>query len=430
MPNPKETLQVSEYDRITNDRLLKDLTSLYVKDGKWSRFLKVQNSVAYFKHYVGTVRTEHFTVSILPKVWAKDDQIQESTLKNLLRILLYTYLTPSFFEPETLISPKSERNDLFELLIFFYSITLEKEMTQGMYRRYVRRDEISRYLRGKLNLSKQLNRLDKSLFEITDFRFSSDNELNRYFAYATSLFSRFTQDLRNLDLLESIELIFQSEAIESHTIPVPVSFNRLNDRFQIPYNYADLIIRHMRPEPGNGKQAMMMLFDMNILFQEFFVKFIKKNKLIIFPDCTVKIEPQYKNKNFIFNKSGALRLTIPDLWIEVQRENHKKTFILDTKYKIMQDLTIEESSENSDEDVYSITSHDLYQAFTYSELYKPNGTILVFPGKKNQLSQPYNFKKDGLLLWFCMLRLDFNKDVWEKELAEEFRGIFNKIASF
>jgi 5-methylcytosine-specific restriction endonuclease McrBC regulatory subunit McrC len=217
MPNPKETLQVSEYDRITNDRLLKDLTSLYVKDGKWSRFLKVQNSVAYFKHYVGTVRTEHFTVSILPKVWAKDDQIQESTLKNLLRILLYTYLTPSFFEPDTLISPKHERNDLFELLILFYSITLEKELTQGMYRRYIRRDERSRYLRGKLNLSKQLNRLDKSLFEITDFRFSSDNELNRYFAYATSLFSRFTQDLKNLDLLESIELIFQSEAIESHT---------------------------------------------------------------------------------------------------------------------------------------------------------------------------------------------------------------------
>jgi 5-methylcytosine-specific restriction endonuclease McrBC regulatory subunit McrC len=186
----------------------------------------------------------------------------------------------------------------------------------------------------------------------------------------------------------------------------------------------------MRPEPGNGKQAMMMLFDMNIVFQEFFVKFIKKNKLIIFPDCTVKIEPQYKNKNFIFNKSGALRLTIPDLWIEVQRENHKKTFILDTKYKIMQDLTIEESSENSDEDVFSITSADLYQTFTYSELYKPNGTILVFPGKKNQLSEPYNFKKDGLTLWFCMLRLDFNKDVWEKEMAEEFRGIFNKIASF
>ena len=429
MPSHRETVQVSEYDRITDDRLLKDLTSLYLKDKKWSRFLNVQNSHVYFKHYVGTVQTGHFTVSVLPKVWARDDQIQEDTLKNLLRILLYTYLIPPFFEPENLISPRYERNDLFELLILFYSITLEKELTQGMYRRYVRRDENSRYLRGKLNLAKELNRLDKSLFEITDFRFSADNEMNRYLAYATSLFSTFTQDSKNIDLLRSLELLFQSEAVVNHTLPVPVSFNRLNDRFQIPYNYADLIIKHMRPEPGNGRQAMMMLFDMNTVFQEFFVKFIKKNKSVIFPGCTVNIKPQYKNRNFIFNESGPLRLTIPDLWIEVQRETRKKTFILDMKYKIMQDITIEESSENSD-DVFRITSHDLYQTFTYSELYKPDGTLLVFPGGKNQLRGPYNFKKEGLLLWICMLRLDFNKDTWERELAKEFREVFNKIAGF
>ena len=125
-----------------------------------------------------------------------------------------------------------------------------------------------------------------------------------------------------------------------------------------------------------------------------------------------------------------MRFTIPDLWIEVQKENRKKTFILDMKYKIMQDITIEESSENSDDDVFMITSHDLYQTFTYSELYKPDGTVLVFPGGKNQLRGAYNFKEDGLLLWICLLRLDFNKDTWERELAKEFREVFNKIARF
>ena len=429
MPSPKDILQVSEYDHITNDRLLKELTSLYLKDEKWSKFLKVQNSFAYFKHYVGTVQTGQFTVSILPKVWAKDDQIREGTMKNLLRILLYTYLTPSLFNPETMISPRYERNDLFELLIMFYSITLEKELNQGMYRRYVRREEESRYLRGKLNLERQLNRLDKSVFDITDFRFSADNEMNRYFAYATNLFSTFTQDFRSLHLLTSIELLFQSEAVANHTLPIPVSFNRLNDRFQIPYNYADLIIKHLRPDPGNGKQAMMMLFDMNRVFQEFFVKFIKKNESAIFPEWAVRIEPQYENKNFIFNRSSALRFTIPDLWIEVQKEGVKKSFILDTKYKIIQDIKIEEGSEDPDDDVFKIAQSDLYQMFTYSDLYKANGTILVFPGGKTQISEPYNFKKDGLLLWVCMLRLDFNKDTWEKDLAEEFRKVFNEVAS-
>ena len=108
----------------------------------------------------------------------------------------------------------------------------------------------------------------------------------------------------------------------------------------------------------------------------------------------------------------------------------KKSFILDTKYKIIQDIIIEESSENSDDDVFNITSSDLYQVFTYSDLYRADGTILVFPGGKNQLSGPYNFKKDGLQFWVCMLRLDFNEDEWEKDLAKEFREVFNKVASF
>lgn len=429
MTGPKYTKLVAEYGRITDGQLLKELTSLYMKDEKMSKFLKVQNSAAYFKHYVGTVQTEHFTVSIFPKVWAKSDLIQNDTIKNLLRILLYTYLTSSLFKPETMISPQYEKNDLFELLILFYSKTLEKELNQGMFRRYVRRDEESRYLRGKLILEKQLNRPDKSVFDITDFRFSADNEMNRYFAYATNLFSTFTQDLRNLDLLTSIELLFQSELIANHTLPMNVSFNRLNDRFQIPYNYADLIIKHLRPEPGNGKRAMMMLFDMNTVFQEFFIKFIKKNKSVIFQDWEVMICSQYKHRNFIFNQSRALRYTIPDLWIEVKKENVIKRFILDMKYKIMRDIEIEETSEDSDDDIFRITQSDLYQMFTYSNLYEADGTILVFPGNKNQIGGPYNFKKDGAMLWVCMLRLDFSKDTWEKDLAEEFREkVFNEIA--
>lgn len=427
MKDRKQATLVTEYHRITDGQLLKELTNLYLKDEKMAKFLAVQNSVAYFKHYVGTVQTEHFAVSILPKIWAKDERIQENNMRNLLRMLLYTYLPPSLFDPEMLISPRYERNDLFELLILLYSITLEKELNQGMYRRYVSREEESRYLKGKLNLAKQLNRLDKSVFDITDFRFSADNEMNRYFAYATSLFSTFTQDFRNLDLLTSIELLFQSEAILNHTLPMNINFNRLNDRFQIPYNYANLIIKHMRPEPGNDKHAMMMLFDMNTVFQEFLVKFVKKNQSAIFPDCEVKIDSQHKRKNFIFEHSYALRFTIPDLWIEVKKENVKKTFIIDMKYKLMRDTRIDEKPERLD-DVFKITQSDLYQMFTYSNLYKADGTVLVFPGGENKLDGPYNFKKDGFLFWVLMLRLDFNKDTWEKELIEDLRSKFNELS--
>ena len=436
MIDTMHTKQVSEYDHIPDSELVKELTSLYLKDKKWSKFLTVRNTTAYFKHYVGTVQTEHYTISVLPKIWSKDETVQKVAMKNLLRLILYTYLTPSMFNPEVLVSPTYEKNDLFELLIMLYSITLENELNQGVYRRYVGISEESRYLRGKLNLERQLNRLDKSVFDITDFRFSADNEMNRYFSFATNLFSTLARDVRNQDLLNHIELIFKSEDIGNLNLPTNITFNRLNERFQIPYNYANQIIKHMIPESGNNKQAMMMLFDMNVVFQEFFVKFVKKNESVIFLDSKVKIKPQVRRRNFIFDESNPLRLTIPDLYIEVKKENVKKSFIFDTKYKLMDDIKIDEGRKDLD-NVFKITQSDLYQMFTYSKLYLTDGIILVFPGNKQQLpgnkqqlAGPYNFDKDGPILWIFMLPLDFTDDDWEKKLAEEFRKEFKKISNF
>lgn len=418
------TLNVSEYYRIRDSDQVEDLKKLYLNGSGWSKYLSIEGSTAHFRHYVGTVQTKNFRFSILPKIWTGDEA---EANKNLMRLLLYTYKTPSLFEPEVSISPKYENNDLFELLILFYSMTLEKQLNQGMYRRYVKRDEESRYLRGKLNLQRQLNRYDRSLFDITDFRFSADNEMNRHFAHATSIFSTYTRDIRSLDLLSSIETLFKSEGVQGQMLSSPLSFNRLNDRFQIPYNYADLILKHLNPEPGNEKQSMMMLFDMNIVFQEFFVRFIKRNKSTIFPGKFVKISPQYKRKNFIFNESGALRFTIPDLKIECRSGDVTKTFILDLKYKLMNSVKIENSPESSEDDIYGISSSDLYQMFTYSDLYDSDDTILIFPGSKNDISDPYKFKETGHKLWICMLHLDFNNDGWEKTLAVKFQTFFNRI---
>jgi 5-methylcytosine-specific restriction endonuclease McrBC regulatory subunit McrC len=93
----------------------------------------------------------------------------------------------------------------------------------------------------------------------------------------------------------------------------------------------------------------------------------------------------------------------------------------------MSDTRIDEKPERLD-DVFKITQSDLYQMFTYSNLYKADGTVLVFPGGENKLDGPYNFKKDGFLFWVLMLRLDFNKDTWEKELIEDLRSKFNELS--
>ena len=65
--------------------------------------------------------------------------------------------------------------------------------------------------------------------------------------------------------------------------------------------------------------------------------------------------------------------------------------------------------------------------FAYSELYKSRGTVLVFPGSGNRISDPYRFTEDGRLLWIYMLHLDLNTEGWEENLAVEFRDHFSAI---
>ncbi|AAT42612.1 hypothetical protein PTO0027 [Picrophilus oshimae DSM 9789] len=206
-----------------------------------------------------------------------------------------------------------------------------------------------------------------------------------------------------------------------------VSFNRLNERFEIPYNYAEMIMKNMRLDIGNDKRTMMMLFDMNMIFQNFFTIFIIRNRRKIFQGKTVRIIPQYSRRNFIFSDSHALRITKPDLYIEVEDINKKNIFILDMKYKLLQKADIEEYINDHIEDVYSVSQLDLYQMFTYSDLYGTDGTILVFPGRVGAISNPYMFKENGRILWICIIPLDFTGDSWEERLVECVKGFFDKI---
>ncbi|WP_048059390.1 McrC family protein [Picrophilus oshimae] len=419
-------VRVIEYNKIRDEKLVEDLKELYLKDDRLSKFIKIDRSGIYFKHYVGTIQTSRYRVSILPKIWG-EHLSDNDIIRNLFRLLIYTYQNPSLLKSETVLSIKSEKSDILEILIRLYANSLEDQLRKGLYKQYVRKDEETMYLKGRLNIKKQITHIDQSFFDVINYRFSADNGMNRYFAYATSLFSAFTNNYATIDLLNSIDVLLRSEGISNRMPFNTVSFNRLNERFEIPYNYAEMIMKNMRLDIGNDKRTMMMLFDMNMIFQNFFTIFIIRNRRKIFQGKTVRIIPQYSRRNFIFSDSHALRITKPDLYIEVEDINKKNIFILDMKYKLLQKADIEEYINDHIEDVYSVSQLDLYQMFTYSDLYGTDGTILVFPGRVGAISNPYMFKENGRILWICIIPLDFTGDSWEERLVECVKGFFDKI---
>ena len=95
--------------------------------------------------------------------------------------------------------------DLLELVIRLYATSLEDQLLFGVYKMYNRRQEESMFIRGKLDIGKQISRIDKSKFDVNYFKFTSDNDLNRFFIYSTGVFKKITRDIRNLEILSSIE---------------------------------------------------------------------------------------------------------------------------------------------------------------------------------------------------------------------------------
>ncbi len=391
----------------------------------YGRYMTASKTEFRFRHHVGILQTENFRIHVLPKIWKSDLRSKEYALSNLIRLLMYAFAPPRLNVPETAISEERSDLDLFDLVIRLYATSLEDQLSLGAYRRYTRTHEESRYLRGKLDIGKQTRKIDQSKFDIDYFRFSSDNDLNRFFAYATRVFRNLTHDILNSEILSSIESMLVSEEITPANPNARINFNRLNQRFEIPYTYARIILDSLLILPGNGRRAMMMLFDMNVVFERFFAKFIERNRETIFAGMDVE-EPsaQHSERNFIYNDNNRpLRITQPDLKVTAGGS----TYIFDTKYKILKAPDIVEDDGTTSDKITRISSWDLYQMFAYSELYKSRGTILVFPGSRNKISKPYRFTKDGRLLWIYMLHLDLNSEGWEEKLAVEFRDHFGKI---
>ncbi len=371
------------------------------------------------------MQTENHTIQVLPKIWKSDPRGEKHAESNLIKLLIYAFAPPRLNVPGTDISLERSDLGLFDLLIRLYTTSLEDQLSLGAYRRYTRKQEESRYLRGKLDIKKQTRNIDKSKFAIEYFRFSPDNDLNRFFAYATGIFRNLTRDVRNLEILSSIESMLVSEEIVPANPNARINFNRLNQRFEIPYTYARVVLDSLLILPGRGRKAMMMLFDMNVVFERFFARFIERNQEVIFAGMELEeLSPQYPERNFIYNrKARPLRLTQPDLRVTAGGS----TYIFDTKYKILKIPDIDGNDDSDADEINRISSGDLYQMFAYSELYNSLGTVLVFPGAENRVSDPYRFRKDGRLLWVYMLHLDLNEEGWEDKLAKEFKDHFREI---
>ncbi|MGC9123579.1 MAG: McrC family protein [Thermoplasmata archaeon] len=426
-------------------------------------YVTISKEYLKFKHYAGLLFTKDTIIEILPKIWGDEKKDIEKSRNNFILFFSYAFLKPEYFEKEAKwITEKKKYWNLLEFLIYFYSETLKREIEKGLYKKYFRIEDENKYLKGKINLKKQINKIDKSKFDISFFNYDANNTLNNFFGYCTELFLMRTKENENKRNLFLISYILQNEINRPYKYQFKDEiFNRLNERFEFSYDIAKLILNKKEPSIGiktSSPKTMMYLFDMNKIFEKFIFNFLNRNKEKIFPDFkkeTLNLKYQEEN-GFLyyidkdFNKKGPLRLLRPDIIFEgkpIKISGEKKDkikIIMDTKYKILKTLEIDKNDgDKEEEDIFKISSQDLYQIYTYAKSFnskdnKENinseNNILIFPiinsKSRVEVKGPYLFNKEGKeKLWIMGIDLSFSSEwnEWKEKLIESLNENFSNI---
>lgn len=164
---------------------------------------------------------------------------------------------------------------------------------------------------------------------------------------------------------------------------------------------AKLLLLRYHPDLSNGKNHVLaLMFDMNMLWEKFVFISLKKNQ---------EIQVFAQNKKYFWNPEGDQRRTIrPDIRIT----KGKKTFVFDTKWKILQDNRP--------------SVEDLRQMYTYHHYFHSDKVALVYPGDFTTISGKYVDAKDQKIdtkiecsLMFIPVFEDVRK--WQKEIGEMIR---------
>jgi len=438
--NQKEASNQEEVKNLLNNASKKSR-----RNGKQQKFYTIEGDDLKFKNYVGFLRIGNYQFEILPKIWKKgeNEEDKSETIENFTKFFVYGMLKPNESDRYFESGMKHKYTSFLNMLVHHYVISLERELKEGPYSEYVEIEEKGKFLRGRLDLNKQINSIDKSNFHVRYYNHSYDNHLNRNLLFATKYMKDNSLFPINETRLPYLINMFPEDISD---IPEWISkefhFNRLNERFQLPYNYADLIVNGNVFSHDKGRKYYSFLYDMNKLFEQFIANLIKRNSSTIFGSGLSRnnIRIQEGEKNFIYKNGGPTFFTIPDIFIELSSDDR---IIIDTKYQIMNGIEDNDDDEHGLVGRKKVKNPHLYQVYTYSKLYNANLAIIIYPlesSSQNEIEingikindindtpahpQKYTFEKDGTTEFkMCGISMDLSGDrkIWENRLVKNLR---------
>nr|WP_199068444.1 McrC family protein [Chromobacterium sp. ASV5] len=281
---------------------------------------------------------------------------------------------------------------LSEWVMRRFLLALEHLLKRGLRYDYQRIEEEQRFLRGQLDVAKQMRQPPgrQHFFQIRHDRFLPDRPENRLLQSALAVVRQTAQDADNWRLAHELAGLL-------HDLPascdVAADFHawrddRLMAHYQPIKPWCELILhRHMPKAVAGQYRGVSLLFPMERLFENHVARWLRGRLL---PGA--KLRSQIK-RHYLCSHDGQDMFQLqPDLLIE-QGSNK---WVLDTKWKRL--------NEGDRQGKYGLSQADFYQLFAYGQRYL-NGKgemALIYPAWRGFAAPLPAFEFDERLRLFAL----------------------------
>ncbi len=436
----KNTVTLFEFGYITNDRkanehdhiqVISDNAYLYLKgmclsDERERNLLKLKSvqgmEVLQVQNYAGVLFTPDGTqLEILPKIGKNQFACKKAEEDARQSLLIMLKALKGFQHIQTSnANIVSRKMPLLEVFISQFLQSVNVLIKRGLRRDYVPKEDNLAFLKGKLNVGKQLrhNVINKHKFYCEYDEFLRDRPANRLIHAALTKVNGVVRSAENQKLLQELMLVFHD---------VPISLNHKHDfsqvalgrgmnHYELPLAWAKLILDGLSPQTMKGDHhAASLLFPMERVFEDYVAKVLQQQL-----DESYKLRTQVKSRSLVGHNNQAWFKLQPDMVIE---QNKQVVCILDTKWKLL------ESRQSSGSDKYGLSQSDFYQMFAYGHHYfahdfHPKEMFLIYPAHEGfRQAIPHNFEfatnSSTLSLWAVPFVISANESdrgiVWPSD---------------
>ncbi|OZM56876.1 hypothetical protein CIB95_08885 [Lottiidibacillus patelloidae] len=378
---PNQSNEKSSYES------LKKLNNLISE--KYSHLLRTDLEGIYIKNFVGIIKIDEATIEILPKIFKHENDNMDGSTKTEIYKNLYYMINKALKVPTNNIDYNQfnvSRGDVLDFLINLFLDGLSLKLFKGLYRTYVREEENSNYIKGKILVSKNIvrNPINTKIYNEYD-NYTDDNLVNQIFKFVVKEMLNTTQWQQNRIIAKNIlqTLSNVSDISVSETSFNKVKYDRLLGEYEKLLNFAKFYFFSQSVNfRGNGENNVFVFnIDMNTVYQDYISELLKEYAPEIFNNNST-VQTQKRSKHLIFDEynNGCFNLQ-PDISIE-----NKKVIelIIDTKYKRL----------NLGKPRKGVSDKDLYQMFGYYHKYNKPKIVLLYPKYIQEVADIYHFYED------------------------------------